>query len=104
MQREIKMKFKRFTWRRGMALMLAAVMVFSLAACGSSGNSGDARQAKEWAYVPEFITMDEENTNYYEMQIVGENLYYLSYDWDEETGESSQSICKYSLADRKSVV
>lgn len=101
MQREIKMKFKRFTWRRGMALMLAAVMVFSLAACGSSGDSGDARQAKEWAYVPEFITMDEENTNYYEMQIVGENLYYLSYDWDEETGESSQSICKYSLADRK---
>ena len=89
--------------KRVIAVLLAAVMVFSLAACGSSGNSGDARQAKEWAYVPEFITIDDENVDYYDMQLLGENIYYLSYDWDEETGESSQNICKYSLADQNLV-
>lgn len=86
--------------RRTAAVTLAAVTVFSLAACGNSNDSGDAAQAKEWAYVPEFVTIDEENVSYYDMQIMGENLYYLSYDWDEETGESSQNICKYSLADQ----
>ena len=87
--------------RRTAAVTLAAVTAFSSAACGNKESSGDAAQAKEWAYVPEFITIDEENVNYYDMQVVGENIYYLSYDWDEATGVSSQSICKYSLADRK---
>lgn len=86
--------------RRTAAMTLAAVTAFSAAACGNSDEAGDAVQAKEWAYVPEFITIDEENVDYYDMQILGENICYLSYDWDEETGESSQSICKYSLADR----
>lgn len=81
--------------------MLAVVMTVALAACGKSGDSGDGMPVKEWAYVPEFLTVEEENVNYYEMQLVGENLYYLSYDWDEQTGESSQSMCKYSLADQK---
>ncbi len=86
--------------RRTAAVTLVAVTAFSMAACGKSGDSGDAAQAKEWAYVPEFITIDEENVNYYDVQIVGENLYYLSYSWDEETGESSQNICRYSLEDQ----
>ena len=87
-------------FRRTAAVTLAAATAVSLAACGKANDSGDAVQAKEWAYVPEFITIDEENVDYYDMQIMGENIYYLSYDWNEETGESSQSICKYSLADQ----
>lgn len=86
--------------RRGMALTLAAVMASSLAGCGKSGDSGDSAPAKEWAYVPEFVTIDDENVSYYDMQLLGENIYYLSYNWDEATGESSQDICKYSLADK----
>ncbi len=86
--------------RRGLVLLLAAAMMVSMAACGKSGDSADGTQVKEWAYVPEFLTVDEENANYYEMQIAGENLYYMSYDWDEEKGESRQNICRYSLTDK----
>ncbi len=88
--------------RRSAAMTLAAVTALSLAACGNTDGSESA-PAKEWAYVPEFITIDDENVDYYDMQLLGENIYYLSYDWDEETGESSQNICKYSLADQNLV-
>lgn len=84
--------------RRICALASAAVLALSLSACGNS--SGDGTQAKEWLWVPEFVTVDEENVSYYDMQMVGDALYYTSYDWDEATETSSQSICKYSLADK----
>ena len=101
MQKGTDTKFKNLTWRKGLALMLAALMILSSAACGKSGDAGSGVQVKEWAYVPEFLTVEDENVNYYDMQLVGENLYYMSYNWDETTGESSESICKYSLADQK---
>lgn len=84
--------------RRICALASAAVLALSLSACGNS--SGEGTPAKEWIWVPEFITVDEENVSYYDMQMVGDALYYTSYEWDEETGKSSQRLCKYSLADR----
>ena len=83
--------------RRFLALALAAATAFSLAACGNS--SGGETQKKEWAWVPEFVTIEEENVSYYDMQLVGDALYYQSYDYDESTQTSSQSVCKYSLAD-----
>lgn len=85
-------------YRRICALASAAVLALSLSACGNS--SGDGTPVKEWLWVPEFITVDEENVSYYDMQLVGDALYYTSYDWDEATQTSSQSICKYSLADK----
>ena len=49
--------------------------------------------------MPEFVTIEDETVSYYDMQLVGDALCYQSYDYDEETGESTQSICKYALAD-----
>ena len=83
-----------------LALMLTAITILGVSACGKSGDSADGTKPKEWAYVPEFLTIEEDNVSYYDMQLVGENLYYLSYDWDESTQTSSQSVCKYSLADK----
>ncbi len=86
--------------RRGTALMLAALTVFSVAACGKTEGAADSAVKKEWVYVPEFITVEEGNVSYYDMQLTGENVYYLTYDWNEETQEQSQRICRYSLADK----
>lgn len=93
------MKFTRKNriCRRVLVLVLTAAMVLSMAACGSSSEGGTS--AKEWIWVPEFLTIDDENVSYYDMQLVGDGLYYVSYDWDEETQKSSQSLCRYSLTD-----
>lgn len=93
----MKLMKKSTICRRFLALALAAAMTFSLAACGNS--SGGGTEKKEWVWVPEFITIDDESVSYYDMQLVGDGLYYLSYKWDEATGKSSESICKYSLTD-----
>ena len=88
---------KRTIRRRLLAMALAAATAFSLAACGNS--SGGETEKKEWVWVPEFVTIEDETVSYYDMQLVGDALCYQSYDYDEETGESTQSICKYALAD-----
>lgn len=95
---------------RFMALVLAVAAAVAMTACGSGGgdSTGDSaaaagsaqNEAKEWVYVPEFVELEDENVSYYEMQLFGDALYYESYDYDEETGKSSQNICRYSLTDK----
>lgn len=85
--------------RRILAVAAAAAMGLSLIGCGSEGE--DEAPKKEWAYVPEFITIEEENVSYWDMKLVGDDLYYSSYVYDEETGSSDENICRYSLADRE---
>lgn len=89
-----------------MALSLVSMTAF-MTACGAaetdSGKDKDSdtrEEAKEWVYVPEFTELEDENASYYDMKFAGDCLYYESYSFDEETGVSSQSICKYSLADK----
>ncbi len=88
---------KRTIRRRLLAMALSAATAFSLAACGNS--SGGETEKKEWVWVPEFVTIEDETVSYYDMQLVGDALCYQSYDYNEETGESTQSISRYSLAD-----
>lgn len=90
------------------ALALTGVMTVSLAACGSGESSGNANgeavgtNLPEYTYVPEYIQIDgSENMSFYNSQLIGDKLYYTSYDWNEETGASSQSIHEYSLTDKK---
>ena len=78
--------------------MLAVAVTLSLAACGKTDATDEVK--KEWAYVPEFVTIEDESMDYYNMQLVGDNLYSVSWEWDENTQLSTQSICKYSLADK----
>lgn len=100
MEKKNKKKRKLSGCRRFAALTLAAAVTLSAASCGNEDSSGDSVK-KEWLYVPEFLTLDEEGVSYYEMQLAGGDLYYISWNWDEETGTSSQDICRYSLEDRE---
>lgn len=85
-------KIKRF-----LAQALAVCMVFAFAACGD-GAETDAN-VKEWVYVPEFVSVEDENARYYDMQFANGMLCWISYEWDPETENSTQSICRYSMED-----
>lgn len=90
--------------QRIMAAGLAVVTAFSLAACGGSDNEEDTGESgsrgetevPEWVWVPEYMELDG-NGSYWSMQIMGDYLYYESYNWDEETRTSS--LNKYSMLD-----
>lgn len=84
--------------RRILASVLAVCMGFSLAACG--GEDGRVDQVKEWIYVPEFVTIEDESVSYYEMRYSGDSIYYPSHDWDRETQKSQIYLCRYSLTDK----
>lgn len=90
------------------ALAVTGAMTASLAACGggdgSSNVNGEAAgvDLPEYTYVPEYIQIDgSENMSFYNSQLEGDKLYYLSYEWDEQTGSSSQELHEYSFADKK---
>lgn len=90
--------------KKWMAFALASVMALSVTACGGSrgDGSGNGAERKEFVYVPEFQDIEGENVSFYNMQYVEDSLYYESYSYDETTGESGESIVKYSLADGSS--
>lgn len=96
--RRKKTEWNKSKGRRAGALIMAAAMAFSLAGCGKADTTGEVK--KEWAYVPEFVTIEDESMDYYNMQLVGDNLYSVSWEWDENTNLSTQSICRYSLTDK----
>lgn len=89
------------------ALAITGAMTASLAACGggdSNNASGEAAgvELPEYTYVPEYIQIDgSEKMSFYNSQLEGDKLYYMSYEWDNETGASSQTIHEYSLTDKK---
>ena len=85
--------------RRILAMALSAALGLSLIGCGSEGEQETPK--KEWAYVPEFLTLDAEEVSFWDMKAVGDYLYYSSYTYDEETGAGDRNICRYSLVDRQ---
>ena len=88
-----------------LALVLCVVMAVSLAACGKKNNQKDGLidqdKDSEYVYVPEYINLPstEENSWYNNMQLIGGSIYYDLYSYSEDTGKSTESIMKYSLAD-----
>ncbi len=93
--------------KRSITMALATVMTISLAACGNKDtanqqDSGDVRA--DYVYVPEYFTINEAdesgNSSYSQMNLVGNDLYYSKYVWDDSTAQSSYDICKYSLTDQ----
>lgn len=87
------------------ALALAGAAVLSMTACGAKNDAvkdnaaqGNAQETKEWVYVPEYVTLEDEEASLYEAKISGGALYYPVYSYNEETQQSSQQIKKMPLA------
>lgn len=94
-------KMKLSIGRRVCALALAAVTALAVTACGGKDQgNGQQQEVREWTYVPEFVSIEEENVSFYNMQLMGDKMYYVSWDWNEETG-STQNVCCYSLTSGK---
>lgn len=86
--------------RRLLALVLASLMVLSLAACGEDEKpQEEAAGTDEWVWVPKFLDMGDEDISFYSGKMAGEDFYYTYTEWDEETLVATSSLRKYSLAD-----
>ncbi len=87
----------------GLALTGAAVVIMS--ACGGKADSGSEKpenaETKEWAYVPEFLEIEDTELSYYDMQCQKDTLYYTVYEYDIQTGQNITKIKGYSLTDRQ---
>ena len=87
-----------------MALLLAGALLLSCTACNKSSdpdsqNQQDTQgQKKEFVWVPEFRSM-EEDTRLYTAKELDQRLYYENYSWDETTMKSSYSIDSIALDD-----
>ena len=94
-------------YRRAMALILSAVMICSLAACGGKEDTQKQEaEAKEYTYVAEYMDVagkEGESVNFYRSQVQNGFLYYTSYSYDEASDTSSENLCEYSLDEKKVV-
>ena len=84
--------------RKGCILALAAVLSVSSLACGSKENGKSSASGTEetqgYVYVPEYLPLEqEENTNMNTAVFWGDRMYYSTYAWNEETGESTHNLC-----------
>lgn len=80
---------RRVCIKRILSLAVTATLVLSLAACGK----GDQQETPEgYVYVPEFVDLTslEGVDNISDPTLRGNELYYCSSYWNEETGESEQ--------------
>ncbi len=81
--------------------ILSITMMLSLVACGKQSTDSTTDNKKDYAYVPEYITLEEgdEYTYFGNLNLKGNSLYYSQYKYDEATETSTETICEYSLED-----
>ncbi len=84
-----------------LSAVLCVALTVSLAGCGGKGDGAADSNAKEFVYVPEYITLngEGENSHFNNLKVNGNNLYYTEYVYDEVAMTSTESICCYSLED-----
>lgn len=95
-------------WKRIGSAFLAAAAVVSLAACGGGVKSEDGQknsakgEQSEYRYVAEYVDLKvPEDVDFYRAQLIDDLFYYMSYEFDEASGSSSQTLHIYSIADQK---
>lgn len=89
---------KKVNLKRILSSVLTTTMLFSLAGCGQSGTQTVAGEQKEYVYVPEYIELNNEEEQYYSnIQMVGNDLVYSYYVYDEEKMTGTEYICKKDI-------
>lgn len=88
-------------YKKILAFAMAAVMSLSMAACGDTEEEQQQTQVDTYVYVPEFIDLNqsqgEEEQDFSDPQLRGDDLYFRSYFWNEETGESGYRYYRRNL-------
>lgn len=96
--------------KKVISLLLCAYFLLSLAACGNR-QEGDAigstyiADDPEIVYVPRYVELEgAESIGWSDMHFMGDDLYYLSYNWDTDLKTLiSMSLNKYSISEGTAV-
>ncbi|MBQ4536816.1 MAG: extracellular solute-binding protein [Lachnospiraceae bacterium] len=95
------------TVKKIFAMILTVALVVCAAGCGKgemSAETGNTQEPKkEYTYVPEYITIDTENANFYSARISGDSIFYTAYQWDEATQTGTETLIQYSVSEQKVV-
>ena len=92
-------------FKKGISLVLAAFLGLSLVACGNSDASKSSKESGTqtgdgYVYVPEFHTLDvEDGTNINRVKVQGDEIYYTTYTYNEQTQESENGFARRKLSD-----
>lgn len=105
----MKKKIGQRSWKKFVALGLAAAMTLSIAGCGdkqdTQGGATDSVQIGTggYVYVPEYmnLSVDSENSNIGNIMCYGDYVYYNVYSWDEENQTSSQVFYRKEIGSDK---
>ena len=94
---------KKTIFKKGVVLLLAISMVFSVAGCGKKDNTREKQKMteadKNAIYTYETIQWDEETSNNMGNLQFGEDIMYGQlYEYDEETYESTQYFVTYDMS------
>lgn len=87
-------------FKRGIAFLLAVILLVSLAGCGKDKeDKGNGEPKKEFVYVPEYKDLDL-SVNYINSALAsGDDLYMFGEVWNEQTGEGKTVMYQYHLLD-----
>ena len=95
-------KKKKHTGR--MAVLTAGLMITAglAAGCGKSGEAETTAQ-KEFVYVPEFMTLENENGYVDQFNVIGDTIYYISNTYDETSQISTSYLCSLKAGEKDAV-
>lgn len=97
----------KMRWKKAAALLMASVMMVSMAACGkndkgSSGSKEKKENKKEMTYEESDLQIDGIKGDISSYQVVGDRIYFFTTDWVEnDTGEEGDSAEEGSEEDTK---
>lgn len=90
------MKQKNHYFKKATALFLSVTMAITAIGCGSQNDDAKEPIAEAqigidgYVYMPEYISFGSEKDYYSNMMIIGQNMYYSNYQWNEETMEGRE--------------
>ena len=99
------MMHKNPIYKKILTLAAAAALALSLAACGGQETSEGPSEASGYIYVPEFVDLSsgEESLDMSSPKLLGTELYYYSYYWDEETEVGGYKFYRRSVETNETV-
>lgn len=93
---------KKSVLKKMLIAATAALACMQLAACGG-GSKGNTTAQKEFVYVPEYQNIDSGNSSIDAVNVIGNTIYYLAYEYDEVKQTSTSYLCALEIGAKEPV-